>query len=93
MVQDRVLDRGDAVVEASFMYNNELKWAKDLNTSWYRSKQKKGGQSTFVSYMLNKKWTLEEEFNNHLLKFQQVPASYDYNIKDHFDIPGWIDNR
>ena len=25
--------------------------------------------------MMNKKWWLEEEFNNHLLRFQQVPAT------------------
>ena len=75
MVQDEILGRGEAVVEASFMYNNELGWAKQYNTSWYRSKQKKGGQSTFVSYMLNKKWTLEEEFNKHMMRFQQVTVS------------------
>ena len=35
----------------------------------------KGGRIPFGSYMLNKKWTLEEEFNNHILRFQQVTLS------------------
>ena len=39
---------------------------------WYRSKDKNPFKYPFGSYMLNKKWTLEEEFNNHLLRFQQV---------------------
>ena len=41
----------------------------------YRSKERKGGVNPFSSYMLNKKWTLEEEFNNHMLRFQQVTWS------------------
>ena len=41
---------------------------------WYKSKDKKGVLK-FNSYMLNKKWTLEEEFNNHMLRFQQVTVS------------------
>ena len=40
---------------------------------WYRSKDKISKMKLpFGSYMLNKKWTLEEEFNNHMLRFQQV---------------------
>ena len=88
--KDWILDRGDAVVEAAFMYNSELDWAKNYSTSWYRSKQKKGGQSLFVSYMLNKKWTLEEEFNNHIMRFQQVTHNSNYFGKLNFYIPGWI---
>ena len=42
---------------------------------WYRSKERKSGESPFASNMLNKKWTLEEEFNNHILRFQQVNVS------------------
>ena len=68
--------------------------AKKLNTSWHRSKEKKGGENPFGSFMMNKKWTLEEEFNNHMLRFQQVSAvSFIYFSKLHFDIPGWIDNQ
>ena len=31
--------------------------------------------------MMNKKWTLEEEFNNHMLRFQQVTVSSTFSIK------------
>ena len=75
MVQDRVLKRGDSVVECSFMYDYELDWAVDYNTRWYRSKQKKEAKFPFSSYLLNKKWTLEEEFNNHMMRFNQVRVS------------------
>ena len=34
-----------------------------------------GGTNPFGSYMLNKKWTLEEKFNKHMLRFQQVTVS------------------
>ena len=75
MVQDGVLDRGDSVVEAAFMYDYELDWANKYNTRWYRSKTTKGGENPFGSYLLNKKWTLEEEFNNHMMRFNQVRVS------------------
>ena len=69
MVEDAVVN-GSSIVFWAFMYDSELAWGK-----WYRSKEKKGGDHPFTSYMLNKKWTLEEEFNNHMLRFQQVKCS------------------
>ena len=77
MVQDGVLDTGDSVVEAALMFDYELDWAKKYNTRWYRSKNRKGGnyKYPFSSYLLNKKWTLEEEFNNHMMRFNQVRVS------------------
>ena len=43
---------------------------------YHRSKAKKVKASLpFGSFMMNKKWTLEEEFNNHILRFQQVNIS------------------
>ena len=42
---------------------------------WYQSKDKKVSENPFTSFMLNKKWALEEEFNNHMLRFQQVTVS------------------
>ena len=77
---------GTSVFQVSFMYDKDLELGK-----WYRSKERKGGEHPFTSFLLNKKWTLEEEFNNHILKFQQVTARSIYYIKVHFDIPGWID--
>ena len=74
-VKDKILDHGSAVVECGLMYDNELDWAKDYGTRWYRSKDRKAGTNPFASYMINKKWTFEEEFNNHMLRFQQVTVS------------------
>ena len=89
MIQDGVLKRGDSVSEASHLYAYELDWAKEHKTRWYRSKNSAAtGYSAYSSYLLNKKWTLEEEFNKHLLKFQQVTVSSIYFSKLHFYIPG-----
>ena len=66
MVNDTVVN-GSSVVEVGFLYPEYLDLGK-----WHRSKERKGGKLPFGSYLLNKKWTLEEEFNNHLLRFQQV---------------------
>ena len=74
MAQDAVVN-GTSVVESALMYEYELEWGK-----WYRSRERKGGVSPFVSYYLNKKWTLEEEFNNHMMRFNQVTVSSNYFI-------------
>ena len=81
MAKDAV--RSDfSVVEIGFLLDHELAWGK-----WYRSRERKTGINPFVSYMMNKKWTKEEQFNNHLLRFQQVTVhSSNYFFKLHFDI-------
>ena len=84
MVQNAVMS-GSSVVQCAFMYDFELAWGK-----WYRSKERKGA---WGSYMLNKKWTLEEEFNQHMMMFQQVRVSSNYFIKVHFCISVWIGDR
>ena len=85
MTKDAVRS-GSSVVELAFLRDHKLEWGK-----WYRSKERKGGESPFASYLLNKIWTMEEEFNNHMMRFQQVTAvSSSYFSKRHFDIPGWI---
>ena len=66
MTQEAV-ENGFYVYEASFLYYYRLEWGK-----WYRSKERKAGQHPFGSFMLNKKWTLDEEFINHMMRFQQV---------------------
>ena len=71
MVEDAIV-YGTNVVQGAFLWPTYPVMAKNHGTSWYRSKEKKGGQHPFTSYMLNKKWTLEEEFNNHMLRLQQV---------------------
>ena len=84
MVEDAVVT-GSSVVEGPYLYDYELEYGK-----WHRSKDKKGGRNPFASYMMNKKWTLEEEFNNHMMMFQQVTVSSSYFSKLHFDTLGWI---
>ena len=86
----KCLDSGTAVVEVAFLYDSTLKFAKDKGTSWYRSRDKKGGINPFGSFMINKKWTLEEEFNNQMLRFQQVTVISIFFNKIQIDIPGWI---
>ena len=71
MIEDAIVS-GSSVVEVGYLWEGYLEVAKRYNTTWYKSKERKGGDHPFSSYMLNKKWTLEEEFNNHLLRFQQV---------------------
>ena len=50
---------------------------------WHRSKSRKDtNYSPFGSYLMNKKWTLEEEFTNHMMRFIQVTQSPSYFIAD-----------
>ena len=87
-VKDWVIGSGSSVVEASVLGTySELTFGR-----WHRSKGRKDyGSTPYGYYMLNKKWTLQEEFTNHMLRFQQVTASSIYFRKLHFNIPGWID--
>ena len=66
-----VVLNGTSVLEIGYLLDFELEYGK-----WYRSKDRIGGAHPFASYMLNKKWFLEEEFNNHILRFQQVRVSF-----------------
>ena len=66
------MGNGTAVQEAGLLYESELALGK-----WYRSKDKKQiPRSDFPSFMMNKKWWLEEEFNVHMMRFQQVKSRY-----------------
>ena len=64
---DWIHGEGSAVLQRAFLYDFELEWGR-----WYRSKDKRGGESPFCSVMINKKWWLEEEFNNLILQIHQV---------------------
>ena len=63
----RLLKTGSSVYQSGWLYPEYLQWGK-----WHRSKERKGGENPFPSYMMNKKWTMEEEFTNHVMRFQQV---------------------
>ena len=91
---DRVLGHignNNSVFECEFWYSEN--WPSVFNApeygKWYRSKETAEGIN-FASYMTNKKWTLEEEFNNDMLRFQQVEVSSIYFIKLNLHFPGWI---
>ena len=66
MVEDSVL-YGTSVVNYVLIKPEYQRLGK-----WYRSKGMRGGDNPFRSYLMNKIWTLEEEFNQHMLRFQQV---------------------
>ena len=67
------------------MYDYELEWATKYGTSWYRSKERKaGGTLPFGSFMMNKKWTMVEEFTRHMMWFQQVSRSFIYFSQQQF---------
>ena len=66
------MEKGIAVQEHSYLVDYELALGR-----WHRSKDKKQKpNSDFDSYMMNKKWWLEEEFNVHMMRFQQVKSIF-----------------
>ena len=73
-----MVQEGTSVVEIGYLLDYELEYGK-----WHRSSDRKGGELPYGSYMMNKKWSLEEEFNNHMLMFQQVLDSSIYFSKIH----------
>ena len=95
-MRSEILEKGTAVYDGGLLWHFELEWAKDpkypSGTRWYRSKERQVDDDLpIASYAINKKWTLEEEFNVHMLRFQQVTVSSSYFGKLNFVIPGCID--
>ena len=79
MAKDCVTGKKKCVLEVSYLRDYMLAWGR-----LHRSKERKSLDfSPFASYMMNKKWILEEEFNNHILRFQQVNIQY-------LQISNWI---
>ena len=63
-----IMGDGLAVMEGGFLFSEQKKMGR-----WHRSKDtKQKKDSNFGSYMMNKKWCLEEQFNLHMMRFQQV---------------------
>ena len=76
---------GTAVQE----YTSLSEWDFSLG-KWHRSKDKKQTPgSDFASFMINKKWWLEEQFNVHMMRFQQVE---DFSFSNNLTsiVPGWF---
>ena len=70
----------------AWLWGAVIEEGKRKGGKFYRSKDKKDlNRPPFGSYMMNKKWTLEEEFTNHMLMFQQVKGSCIFYIELHFD--------
>ena len=68
MIIELLTGDSDYVREAIAVGSSRARYGR-----YHRSKDKKQKASLpFGSYMMNKKWTLDEEFNNHMLRFQQV---------------------
>ena len=66
------MGNGTAVQEMPYIMDYELALGR-----WHRSKDKKNQPYlVFTSYMMNKKWWLEEQFNLHMMRFQQVKCRY-----------------
>ena len=70
MSENWVIGNGTAVIEFGMLLESDLKYGK-----WYRSKEKREGDNPIGSYVMNKKWWLEEEMNLHMMRFQQVTVS------------------
>ena len=80
------MGNGTSVLQGGFLWDFYLPLGR-----WHRSKDKvQKPTSDFGSYMVNKKWMLEEQFNIHMMRFQQVMSfCYSNNLKPVI-ILGWI---
>ena len=66
MVQ-HTAESGSSVVVISYLMASQLAYGK-----FHRSMNRMIGRHPYGSFLMNKKWTLEEEFSMHMLIFQQV---------------------
>ena len=74
MSEHWVIGNGTAVIEFGMLMESDLKHGK-----WYRSKEKREGDNPIGSYVMNKKWWLEEEMNMHMMRFQQVTVTVTFS--------------
>ena len=72
------MGEGSAVMAITYLKSSYLKLENITEGKrWHRSKERLTRINPFNSFLMNKKWWLEEEFNNHMLRFQQVPELLD----------------
>ena len=65
MIDNEVLVAGTHLLQKGYI--------RYSSGAWHRSRERRSNSySPFCAYMMNKKWWLEEEFTNHILRFQQV---------------------
>ena len=70
MGKDLVFGNVTSVVEQAYLLDFQKEFGR-----WHRSRDRKACEHPFGQFLLNKKWRLEEEFNKHILRFQQVYIS------------------
>ena len=70
MVMEAVESESMAV-EVAFLYDYEIEHSRKHGTSWYRSKERRD-PNPYTTYLMSKKWSLVEEMNLHIMRFQQV---------------------
>ena len=77
LVEKWIIGNGKAVVVHSKLGDFELTLGR-----WHRSKDRmQKPYSDFDSFMINKKWWLEEQFNVHMMRFQQVKYIYKSTVE------------
>ena len=79
------MGNGTAVREAGGLFAKQLELGR-----WHRSKDKKQKpDSDYGTTMMNKKWCLEEQFNLHMMRYQQVKC-WGLSNKLTYLILGWF---
>ena len=73
MIEYDIHVAGTHLLQKGYISGPTKEMAEKANSKWHRSRERRSNSySPFCSYMMNKKWWLEEEFTNHILRFQQV---------------------
>ena len=73
MIYEKIAVAGTAVLQKGYLNAEAYEKYYKVKIKWYRSRERRSNSySPFCAYMMNKKWWLEEDFTNHILRFQQV---------------------
>ena len=67
-----------AAAGSLYRADKENKFGRDI---YYYSKEKVSGINPYQNYIMNKKWSLSEEFSMHMIRYQQVGISI-YTMKN-----------
>ena len=73
MIKHDIGIKGTHLLQTGYLNTDALEKSYNITLKWHRSRERRSNSySPFCAYMMNKKWWLEEEFTNHILRFQQV---------------------
>ena len=79
--------KGTHVLQNGYLNTDAIEKNFNIKIKWHRSRERRSNSySPFCAYMMNKKWWLEEEFTNHILRFQQVEYMYNWMLYLTFSI-------